>query len=155
MNPSSSTTDGATAASMARATPALMGARGVRDGAGPRAPGVAAAAAAKESIDTIAGEFVIDAVGSRGWSTISAAAAMASTTSPGRARDRSMSIILGGGGGIAEAPEAAPEEETDEISGCASAAAAAGDIFGFPLITISSILLCSSAARLNSSVSSR
>ena len=125
----------------------------MRDGAGPRAPGVAAAAA-KESIDTIAGEFVIDAVGSR-WSTISAAAAMVPTTSPGRARDRSMSIILGGGGGIAEAPEAAPEEETDEISGCASAAAAAGDIFGFPLITISSILLCSSAARLNSSVSSR
>ena len=79
---------------------------------------------------------------------------MASTTSPGRARDRSTSIILGGGGGIADAPEVTPEE-TDEISGCASAAAAAGEIFGFPLITISSILLCSSAARLNSSVSSR
>ena len=147
MNPSSSTMEGATAASMALITPALMGASGVVGFTA--TPGVTAAAS--ESIETMGWEE------SRrdstfGLNAVSAAAAMASTTWPGRASERS--IILGGGGGMAAACVASCIA-ADGISGWTSSIAAADEIFGLPLMTSSSILRWRSAARLKSSVSSR
>ena len=148
MNPSSSTMEGATAASMALMTPALMGASGVVGFTA--TPGVATAAS--ESIGTMGWEE------SRrdstfGLNAVSAAAAMASTTWPGRASERS--IILGGGGGMAAACVASCCIAADGISGWTSSIAAAGEILGLPLMTSSSIRRWRSAARLKSSVSSR